>query len=82
MNYLKEAQAGQPTEEETRAQEESYREALKEEAEAHKCLIKLEKEKAAMDEELLGLEEVLAGVRRGRRGAFWREHQCFREQAR
>ncbi|KAH8899373.1 APG6-domain-containing protein [Thozetella sp. PMI_491] len=76
VNYLKETQADQPTEEEKRAQEDAHREALAAESEARELLIELEKEKAAMDGELIGLEEMSLQLNDDEED-FWRERNAF-----
>ncbi|KAL2158459.1 hypothetical protein VTH06DRAFT_4225, partial [Thermothelomyces fergusii] len=74
--YLRELQAGAPTDEEVRAQEEALRRAREAEAAAREEIRQLEREKEALDAELAALEEESRRLD-GEEEAFWRERNAF-----
>ncbi|AEO54079.1 hypothetical protein MYCTH_2296191 [Thermothelomyces thermophilus ATCC 42464] len=74
--YLKELQAGAPTDDEVRAQEEALRRAREAEAAAREEIRQLEREKEALDAELLALEEESRQLD-AEEEAFWRERNAF-----
>ncbi|KAK0630110.1 autophagy protein Apg6-domain-containing protein [Bombardia bombarda] len=76
VNFLKEAQANTPTEEELKAQEQALVKAQKAESDARDEVRKLEQERAALDAELLALEEESQQLD-GHEEAFWRERNAF-----
>ena len=74
--FIKKSQADAPTEEELRAQEEALKRARKQEAEAFAELLRLEKEKAALDDEIAALEDESHRVDLDEE-QFWRERNAF-----
>ncbi|KAK3383678.1 autophagy protein Apg6-domain-containing protein [Lasiosphaeria ovina] len=76
VSYLKEMQAGAPTDEELQAQEQSLRAARKAETEALAELRRLEEVKASMDAELAALEDESQELD-GQEETFWRERNAF-----
>ena len=76
VGFLKEMQAGAPTDEELRAREEALRRAREAEAAAREELRRLEREKEALDAELAALEDECRRLD-AEEEAFWRERNAF-----
>jgi len=76
VGYIKKMQAEAPTDEELQAQEEALKAAGKQEAEAFAELLKLEKDKASLDQEILALEEESQELDLEEE-QFWRERNAF-----
>ncbi|AEO65929.1 7d65a24e-bda8-47fa-9c87-c634450c7829 [Thermothielavioides terrestris] len=74
--FLKELQAGAPTDEELRAREEALAKARQAEAEAREEIRQLEREKEALDAELDALQEECRKLD-AEEEAFWRERNAF-----
>lgn len=76
VNFVKEAQASAPTDDELKAQEQALREAQKTEAQAREELRQLELEKEALDKEYMTLESESQQLD-AEEEAFWRERNGF-----
>ncbi|KAK7743549.1 Vacuolar protein sorting-associated protein atg6 [Cytospora paraplurivora] len=76
VGYLKEIQAGAPTDEELKAAEESLEETKRGEAEALELLKNLEREKAQLDQEILRLEDEARQLDDDEE-QFWRDRNAF-----
>ncbi|KAK3310459.1 autophagy protein Apg6-domain-containing protein [Chaetomium strumarium] len=76
LAFLKDMQANAPTDEELRAREEALRKAREAEAVARDEIRELEREKEALDAELLALEEESQKLD-AQEEAFWRERNAF-----
>nr|XP_036587375.1 ATPase [Colletotrichum truncatum]KAF6798317.1 ATPase [Colletotrichum truncatum] len=76
VGFLKQVQSDQPSEEDVKAQEEALKQAKQAEAEAMAELLRLEKEKAAVDAEIIALEEDAQQLDRDEE-LFWRERNAF-----
>ena len=76
VNFVKEAQATAPTDDELKAQEQALREAQKAEAQAREELRQLELEKEALDKEYMTLESESQQLD-AEEEAFWRERNGF-----
>lgn len=76
VGYLKEMQAGAPTDEELRATEDSLKNAKRSEAEALELLKQLEEEKAKLNEQILRLEDESRQLDADEE-QFWRDRNAF-----
>lgn len=76
VGYLKEMQAGAPTDEELRATGDSLKNAKRSEAEALELLKQLEEEKAKLNEQILRLEDESRQLDADEE-QFWRDRNAF-----
>ncbi|OLN81741.1 Vacuolar protein sorting-associated protein atg6 [Colletotrichum chlorophyti] len=76
VGFLKQMQSDQPSEEEVKAQQEALNKARQAEADAMTELLRLEKEKAGVDAEIIALEEEAQQLDREEE-QFWRERNAF-----